>query len=214
MDGRLQAIGMGCGLSATAVFLVSLVWAAANDPSFALFESYISDLGVGPQAHVINAAMVTTGLLTVPFAVLGFLPAMRRSVPAALAAVCLCLVGAFAALAGLFTEETPDWHSSVSTGVFISMAGTAIFAWLALRIDHPLGRWFTELTQVIAILGALLFPMVGHPFIETLVVIVAFAWLPILAVVRLRQLLAGPGAVAQAARPPSGRGPLPIETAK
>jgi len=205
---------MGCGLSAMGFFLASFVWSAANDPTFVLFESYISDLGVGSQAHLINAAMVTTGLLTVPFAVLGLLPALRRSVPAVLATVSLCLVGTFAALAGLFTEEDPDWHSGVSTGVFVSMAGTAIFAWLALRIDHPLGRWFTELTQIIAILGALLFPMVGHPFIETLVVIVAFVWLPTLAVVRLRQLLSGPGAVVQAARPPAGRGPLPIETAK
>jgi hypothetical membrane protein len=205
---------MGFGLSATGIFLASLVWSAANDPSFVLFESYLSDLGVGPEASVINAAMVTSGLLTVPFAVLGFLPAMRRSVPAVLAAACLCLVGAFAALAGLFTEEAPDWHSSVSVGVFISMAGTAIFAWLALRIDHPLGRWFTELTQVIAIIGAFLVPMVGHPFIETLVVLVAFVWIPLLAVVRLRQLLAGPGAVAQAALQREGRGPLPIETAK
>jgi len=205
---------MGCGLSATAVFLVSLVRAAANDPGFVPFESYLSDLGVGPASDAFNAALVTAGLLTVPFAVLGFLPVMRRSIPAVLAAVSLCLVGVFAALAGLFTEDTPDWHSSVSTGVFASMAGTAIFSWLALRIDHPLGRWFTELTQVVAILGALLFPMVGHPFIETLVVLVAFVWVPLLAVVRLRQLLAGPGAVAQAARPPAGRGPLPIETAK
>ena len=207
---------MGCGLSATGIFLAAFVWSAASDPSFVPFESYISDLGVGPQASVINAAMVTAGLLTVPFAVLGFLPAMRRSVPAVLATAFLCLVGAFAVLAGLFTEGTPEWHSNASIGVFVSMAGTAVFAWLALRIGHPLGRWFTELTEVIAILGAFLVPMVGHPFIETLVMLVAFTWLPLLAVARLRQLIAGPVAAAQAAHPPEGSGPLPlpIETAK
>jgi len=205
---------MGCGLSATAVFLTSLVWSAANDPSFVPFSSYLSDLGVGPGARAFNAALVTAGLLTVPFAVLGLWPAMRRSVSAALATASLCLVGAFTVLVGLYTEDAPEMHFNVSLGVFISMAAAAVFTWWTLRIDHPLGRWVTELTQAIAIFAAFLLMLLGYPFFETLFVLAAFAWLPVVAAVRIRQLLALAREGPHGAGPTDGRRQRPIGNAK
>ena len=205
---------MGCGLSATAVFLTSLVWSAANDPSFVPFSSYLSDLGVGPGARAFNAALVTAGLLTVPFAVLGLWPAMRRSVSAALATASLCLVGAFTVLVGLYTEDAPEMHFNVSLGVFISMAAAAVLTWWTLRIDHPLGRWVTELTQAVGIFAAFLLILLGHPFFETLFVLAAFAWLPVVAAVRLHQLLSVAVGGAGGIRPRAGERQLSSGNAK
>jgi len=214
VDRRLQVVGVCCGLSATGVFFASLADAVANDPTFTLFSSYLSDLGVGPQADVFNAAVVTAGLLVLPFAILGLWPVLRRSLWSIPATVSLCLAGAFTVLVGLFTEDSMRVHVDVSTGVFLSMAATGVLAWLALRAHHPLGRWVTELTEAVAILGVLLVPIVGYPFFETIMAMVAFAWLPLVAAVRLRQLLVQGMAPGARAGPPVTGQDIPIETPK
>ncbi len=190
MDRQLQVVGVCCGLSATAVFFAAFAHAVANDPDFTLLSSYISDLGVGPEARAFNAALVAAGILVVPFAVLGLWPALRRSLWAVPATASLCLAGAFTVLAGVFTEDSIEAHVEASWGVFLSMAATGVLAWLAMRGGNPLGRRMTELTQALAILGAFLLPMTGHPFFETVMAMAAFVWLPVVAAVRLRQLLA------------------------
>ena len=214
MDQRLQVVGVCCGLSATVIFFASLAHAVANDPTFTLFSSYLSDLGVGPEADVFNTAIVTAGLLMLPFAVLGLWPELRGSLWSIPATAALCLAGAFTVLAGIYTEDSIEVHSDVSMGVFLSMAATGVLAWLALRAHHPLGRRVTELTQAVAILGALLVPMAGHPFFETIMAMAAFIWLPIISVARLRQLLVEPMAPGVRARPPATGPDIPIEITK
>jgi len=205
---------MGCGLSATAVFIVSLVWAAANDPTFVPFESYLSDLGVGPEAVVFNAALVTAGILVLPFAILGLWPVLRRSLWSIPATVSLCLAGAFTMTVGLYTEDDLEMHTDASMGVFISMAATGVLAWLALRAHDPLGRRVTDFTQVVAILGAFLVPVSGHPFFETIMAMAAFVWLPLVALVRLKQLLVQAMAPGARGAPLVAGQDVHIETAK
>jgi hypothetical membrane protein len=198
VDRRLQVLGLACGLAATCVFVGSLAYAAANDPAFVPFSSYLSDLGVGPEGRVFDAAVVVAGALAIPFALLGLWPALHRSVSAALAAAFLCSTGAFAVLAGRFTEDAMDVHGPASIAVFASMEASAVATWYALHIDDALGRWVTELTQAVAAMGIVLVVLSASPLFETILMLVAFSWLPVVAAQRMRLLLR--------ARPSGARG--------
>lgn len=173
---------MACGLGGLAAFLAAWGIAAAGDPGYAPFNDWISDLGVGPMAGVFNAGVVAGGAGIAVFAALGLRPVLGGGVPAVLSVALLCLVGALAVLAGVYTLDEEDAHVAASDSLFFALPFAGISTWVALRRGDPLGTTVTELTKGTAVLLLILLVFLFNlnekvaPVAETLVVMALVPW--------------------------------------
>jgi len=91
----------------------------------------ISDLGIGPNAWILNASLIGTGLLAVIFA-LGFRRLLPRLPRKGLATGLLVTFGLCFAAAGIFPEPSPDGPVTTTgiahfmLGFFIAMSALTV----------------------------------------------------------------------------------------
>lgn len=177
MATRWETAGALCGLASPLAFLVLYLIALAGDPDYTFFESYLSDLGVGPMALAFNTAVIVAGALTIPFAVLAVRPALDGGI-AAVAGVAMTVVAAsFLVLVGVFTEDYEDTHYQVSVGFFLSMLLALLcYSW-TLQSSNALGREVTWLTQFCFAAGVVMIILGGFsPQTETAAVLLIVVW--------------------------------------
>jgi len=95
----------------------------------------ISDLGIGPNAWIMNASLISTGLLAVIFA-LGFRRLLPRLPRKGLATGLLVTFGLCFAAAGVFPEPSPDGPVTIAgiahfiLGFFIAMSALTVALFL------------------------------------------------------------------------------------
>jgi hypothetical membrane protein len=95
----------------------------------------ISDLGIGPNAWILNASLIGTGLLAVIFA-LGFRRLLPRLPRQGLATGLLVTFGLCFAAAGVFPEPSPDGPVTIAgiahfmLGFFIAMSALTVALFL------------------------------------------------------------------------------------
>jgi hypothetical membrane protein len=131
------------GLVGPIVFTLTYTVAGLLRPGYSPVDQAISDLGVGPNAWVVNGSLILVGALLVGFAV-GFYRTVRSPASTALrvaSAVLLASVGLGYAVAGIFDERNPLHWQLGSPLVY----GGAIFgfplAGFLLRRDPALRGW-------------------------------------------------------------------------
>lgn len=209
MSRLSEAVGVACGAGAACTFLVAWGVSAAGDPEYDPLTSWLSDLGVGPEADVFNGGLMLTGALIIPFAVLAMRPVLGRGVSARLAVPMLCAVGVLAALLGVYTEDSADAHMWLSGALFslVVLSGGAI--WWALQSGHPLGETATRLTLGTTILELLLavFAVSPNEQVSPLAELLFFVslmpwWLVTMVELVTRRLLPPPAPLQKSELPP------------
>jgi hypothetical membrane protein len=184
-------MGVGSGLLALLSIAVLTTLAAMRDPEFVLFESWLSDLGVGPGAAWFNTGIIIGSALGIPFALLGLRPALPATLSADLGTAMFCIACGFGILAGVYTEEAYDAHIAATWGTFICLWVALGLVSYSLNQGHPLGRWFTELTESVLVVGVIIFVLGGNPLGETVEAVLLGIWLITFSAARTRQLAEG-----------------------
>jgi hypothetical membrane protein len=107
------------------VLFVAYTIADLLRPAYSPVQQAISDLGVGPDAWLLNVPMVVTGLAFVAFAA-ALLAILRNELPAGwrwLVAMLVALTGLGYAAAGIFTEDPTTvllhWMLGANLGFFM-----------------------------------------------------------------------------------------------
>ena len=157
-------------------FLVLYMIAMSLDSTYVFGKNYLSDLGVSEGAWAFNAALILTGLLLIPFSVLGLGPALGDKVWAIISKVLLVIAALFLVSIGIFTEDAGDIHGVVSYGFFLTMLVSYVFVTKALYKSKYLGKSGYGSTLLVFVFGAGLLPMGGDPLSETLAVLGIIAW--------------------------------------
>ena len=157
-------------------FLVLYMIAMSLDSTYVFGKNYLSDLGVSEGAWAFNAALILTGLLLIPFSVLGLGPALGDKVWAIISKVLLVIAALFLVSIGIFTEDAGDIHGVVSYGFFLTMLVAFVFVAQALRKSKYLGKSGYGSTLLVFVFGLDLLPMGGAPLSETLAVLVIIVW--------------------------------------
>ena len=173
---RTQNAAVLCGLVAVALFLVLYIIAMSLDSTYVFGKNYLSDLGVSDGAWAFNAAVILTGLLLIPFSVLGLGPALGSTIWAVTSKIVLVIAALFLVSVGVFTEDAGDIHGVVSYGFFLTMLVAFAFIVLALHRTKYLGESGYGFTLLVLIFGLILLPMGGDPLSETLAVLGIIIW--------------------------------------
>jgi len=173
---RTQKAAVLCGLVAVALFLVLYMIAMSLDSTYVFGKNYLSDLGVSDGAWAFNAAVILTGLLLIPFSVLGLGPALGSTIWAVTSKIVLVIAALFLVSVGVFTEDAGDIHGVVSYGFFLTMLVAFAFIVLALHRTKYLGESGYGFTLLVLIFGLILLPMGGDPLSETLAVLGIIIW--------------------------------------
>ncbi len=169
-------IGLACGLLSPLVFAVLYVIAISQDPNYAFYENYLSDLGVGPGAWAFNSGVMIAGTLAVVFAQLGLRKVFGRGVLYALSTGLLSLGGLFLFFIGVFTEDAGDVHLLFSIAFFLTMLVALGALSGAFQKSNVLGRFCTGVTLIAFLFGLALLPFGANPQTETLAVLAILAW--------------------------------------
>jgi len=122
-------------------FILGLVIAEALYPGYTVSENYISDLGVGSTALILNSSVFLLGLTIVAGAYL-----IQRAFGSRLLFVLLTLTGVGAIGVGLFPETFGVIH-------FIASLITFLFGGLSAIMSYELQK--PPLSYISALLGAL-----------------------------------------------------------
>jgi len=173
---RTQKAAVLSGLVAVVSFLVLYMIAMSLDSTYVFGKNYLSDLGVSDGAWAFNAALILTGLLLMPFSVLGLGPALGDTKWALIGKIVLAIAALFLVSIGLFTEDAGDIHGVVSYGFFLTMLVAFVFVALALHKTQYLGQSGYGFTLLVFVFGLILLPMGGDPLSETVAVLGIIVW--------------------------------------
>jgi len=157
-------------------FLVLYMIAMSLDSTYVFCKNYLSDLGVSKGAWAFNAALILTGLLLIPFSVLGLGPALGDTMWGMISKIMLVIAALFLVSIGIFTEDAGDIHGVVSYGFFLTMLVAFVFVAQALHKSKHLGKSGYRSTLLVFVFGASLLPMGGNPLSETLAVLGIIVW--------------------------------------
>lgn len=173
---RTQKAAVLCGLGAVAAFLVLYMIAMSLDSTYVFGRNYLSDLGVSDGAWAFNTSLVLTGLLLIPFSVLGLGPALGDTKWALISKIVLTIAALFLVSVGVFTEDAGDIHGVVSYGFFLTMLVAFVFVTKALYKSKYLGKSGYGFTLLVLVFGLILLPMGGDPLSETVAVLGIIVW--------------------------------------
>jgi len=173
---RTQKAAVLCGLVAVVLFLVLYMIAMSLDSTYVFGKNYLSDLGVSNGAWAFNAALILTGLLLMPFSILGLGPALGDKMWAMISKIMLVIAALFLVSIGVFTEDAGDIHGVVSYGFFLTMLVAFVFVALALHKTQYLGESGYGFTLLVFVFGLILLPMGGDPLSETVAVFGIVVW--------------------------------------
>jgi hypothetical membrane protein len=169
--------GLFFGILTVAIILASMLIAASLDPDFVFFRDWLSELGDGPGAFEFNSGLILGGVFGIGFSFLGLRPILEPSLSREVGTIFMCTACISAIFVGIYPITYHDEHTVASLGAFISVGIALLFIAYALGIDHPLGRWLTELTRSVFVLFLILFLLAANPIGETLTMIILGVWL-------------------------------------
>lgn len=171
-------ISLLCAPVACAAFIVLYIIAASEDPEYVIFESYLSDLGVGHGAWAFNAGAVVAGCMLAIFAIGGVRSYFGAGSLLRAGSMLLALSGVFLACVGVFTEDAGDAHLFVSYAFFISaFLSLAVLATGRLVAVGSLSDPFVLISITCFLVGAVAVGVSGpDPFAETIAVFALLAW--------------------------------------
>jgi len=151
------------------------------------FWEYISELGMGPTAHIFNTGMIIAGLIAVPvFALAHTVLGSSRAVKVGRAigvfgALCLIGVGLFPMSPVAFSLI--NYHEAFAAGFFLGVAVAAAFLGYGMAKNPVLSRAHGVLGAAVLV-SAILFLALGFfagdiiaPVLEWITVILLIAWL-------------------------------------
>jgi len=107
-----------CGVVTPVVAISAILLAISYSPWFGWTENALSDLGVREAATVFNFSLVTSGILTLIFA-LGLAQTLRHSRTALVGALLLILTAISLFAIGFFPETAGRTHSYFSVSFFV-----------------------------------------------------------------------------------------------
>ncbi len=135
------------------LFLLGMVVAEAMYPGYSISENYISDLGIGPSAHIFNTAVIIFGL-----AVLAGIFLLRDEFRSRIFLLLLAFSGIGSIGVGIF-PETIFYPHAISAFTTFTFGGLG--AIIASRFIHPPFSYISAVLGVIS-LAALLLLVTGN----------------------------------------------------
>jgi hypothetical membrane protein len=176
-EAMVRRIGMASGLLSAAVFLTLYTVAAFEDPGYAFYEDYLSDLGVGPAAWAFNSAVMVSGALTVAFALFGLRGVLGPGTLSRAGVLLLSAAGVMLVFIGVFTEDAGDLHLFFSLAFFLTLLTALGVLSAAFYVSRPLGSPGAAFTLAVFLFGLALAVLMGTtPQSETLAVFGTVAW--------------------------------------
>ena len=175
---RTTVISLACAPAASVAFVILYIMAVSEDPSYSVFDNYLSDLGVGPGAWAFNLGAAISGCLLAVFAIGGTRTYFSNNSAVRAGAVLMSVSGGFLVGVGIFTENAGDTHLFMSYAFFVcaflSMAVLAAGSVQFLRTfaDPFIILSFASFAVVVSIVAA----FGADPFAETVAVFVLLAW--------------------------------------
>ncbi len=191
MRASRELLGSISGIAATVSFAVLWAVAGTRDSEYSIFVNYLSDMGVGSAAWAFNSGAIIAGALGIPFALLGLWPAFDRGIAATAGVAMVVVASVFLMLVGVFTEHS-DLHFPVSIGFFVSIQVALGFLAYTLDVTDALGRPIARITEAFFFAGVMIFLLGRNPPGETIAVMGILAWVLIVAVRRLQDLVGAP----------------------
>jgi hypothetical membrane protein len=173
---RTQEIAVMLGIGAVVIFLILYITAMSSDSAYVFGRNYLSDLGVSEGALAFNSGLILTGILLIPFSVLGLGPALDGKMIGMVSKALLVIAALFLISIGIYTEDAGDIHGVVSYGFFLTMLIAFPFVALALYKSKYLGRLGYGFTLLVFGFGVGLLLMGGAPLSETLAVLGIILW--------------------------------------
>jgi hypothetical membrane protein len=171
-------ITLACAPMGCIAFVALYIVAAFADPDYVLFESYLSDLGVGPGAWAFNSGAVLSGSLLAAFAAGGFLSYLGTNRLMKIGAGLLAVSGMFLAGVGIFTEDAGDVHLLVSYAFFVAaFLSFGLFAAARFLVSRSLADVFLLVNACTFAIGLMVVVLFGpDPMAETIAVFSLLAW--------------------------------------
>jgi hypothetical membrane protein len=171
-------ITLACAPIGCTIFVALYLIAAFEDPDYVLFESYLSDLGVGPGAWAFNSGVVLSGSLLAAFAAGGFSSYLGANRLMRVGAALLAVSGMFLAGVGIFTEDVGDVHLLVSYAFFgAAFLSFGLFTVARFLVKRTLADVFLLVNACSFAIGALVVVLFGpDPMAETIAVFCMLAW--------------------------------------
>jgi hypothetical membrane protein len=177
-------ITLACAPIGCLAFLALYIVAAFEDPDYALFESYLSDLGVGPGAWAFNSGAVLSGCLLAAFAAGGFSSYLGANNLMKVGDALLAVSGMFLAGVGIFTEDAGDAHLLVSYAFFVAaFLSFGLFAVARFLAKRSLADLFLLVNACSFAIGLMVVVLFGpDPMAETIAVFCLLAWAVIITI--------------------------------
>jgi hypothetical membrane protein len=171
-------ITLACAPLGCIAFVTLYIVAAFEDSGYVLFESYLSDLGVGPGAWAFNSGAVLSGSLLAAFAAGGSSSYLGINRLMKVAAALLAVSGMFLAGVGIFTENAGDAHLLVSYGFFVTaFMSFGLFAAARFLVKRSLADAFLLVNAFSFAIGLMVVVLFGpDPMAETIAVFSLLAW--------------------------------------
>lgn len=169
---------LACAPSACVVFTALYIVAVFEDPEYAIFENYLSDLGVGPGAWAFNAGAIIGGCLLAFFAMGGVRSYFSDGMLMKGGSLLLAASGVFLVGVGMFTEDAGDVHVLTSYAFFISaFMSLAMLASGRLLLVGTIFDPFAFASASSFLVGmAVVFAAGAKPLAETMAVFTLLAW--------------------------------------
>jgi hypothetical membrane protein len=171
-------ITLACAPMGCIAFVTLYIVAAFEDSGYALFESYLSDLGVGPGAWAFNSGAVLSGSLLAAFAAGGFSSYLGANNLMKVGAALLAVSGMFLTGVGIFTEDAGDAHLLVSYAFFVAaFMSFGLFAAARFLAKRSLADVFLLVNACSFAIGLMVVALFGpDPVAETIAVFSLLAW--------------------------------------
>ncbi len=157
-----------------AQFLLFMNIAAYLYPGYSVAENYISDLGVGPVAHIFNTSIIVLGLLGVVGTYLMFREGVDK-----IFVFFMFMASIGAAGVGLFPENMGILHTIPS---FITFFFAGLGALYSYRVDLSKLKYIWPIMGLISLAALVLFASksymgLGKGGMERMIVYPVFVWL-------------------------------------
>lgn len=171
-------ITLACAPLGCTAFVALYLIAVFEDTDYVLFESYLSDLGVGPGAWAFNSGVVLSGSLLAAFAVGGFSSYLGVNNMMKAGAALLAVSGMFLVGVGIFTEDAGDAHLLVSYAFFVAaFTSFGLFTVARFLAKRLLADAFLFVNACSFAIGLMVVALFGpDPMAETIAVFSLLAW--------------------------------------
>jgi len=135
---RKQRIGAITGILAPIIAFTCILSAIASDPNFSWINNALSDLGIihGVTGSLFNFGLISAGLLTLIFAVVGLHAYFKKNWAGILGAIFFGAAALALILIGIFNENFSPTHYFASVAFFVLLPISLFIITVAFGIAH------------------------------------------------------------------------------